>query len=1356
MPNAVVVPDAILNRSMTELADVISDSGHRRREFLPLVMGPLAALLIIKWVGRDESERQSLRELYEALDDTYGFLEGDLDNDELEREWEQPAEVRFLQSLTEVATNERAMVRIDMSENRAAARPKARHVARVAPLLLDVADTPFLRLALSQAGRIDMETREGRASALQRFDEQLLGVQKFSGESTTPAAVADLMLELARPGPSEKVYDPCFGFGGLLLAAARRLHAAARTGPSRAGNDEESCDDIFGIEINRLSYAIGLCRTVLAGIERPLLELGNALDTRLPADGFDCVLATPPWGMIAARSSAGPTSSPGAHSEAAASPRTSVPESLIRSRHSDDMFLQHVMANLRPGGRAVVALPQSSLFRSGVGRRVREALVSGYRVDAVLSLPPHAFTPYTRVRMNLVVFRRHEPGPSVRFVSVSQKAWNTAPRDDREDRGRGGLQHSLADLVHVTALAETTIPGGVEAWDVSVHELARRGYELIAKKTGRDALAADLDQVVAADRSVRVERLEHVAEVCSGPRYIRAATTDDRARPDVVAGLVRLRDVTDAGIRAPSRFLIDSKGLVKETDILRGGDVVVTISGAVGKVGLISEATGAVGSIATGDMAVVRELRGVTPNFLVALLRSPTYQNWLSGHARGAAVERLSTQTLRNLPIPLPPAPVQDAMLDELGGSRGDALGVLARLLTRKERSALAVWLEGPFVAKLAAGSISDAPNGSKALSDATDALVSLDKHVAVRAERAFPSDRNQRTGAWLGAAGQAAAALDGVVSIPSGAGRLAVLELGRARLYEALHTLDAADGPTFDRLRSVTRGMTRILDEEIEAMQESVTLRIGVEPDEVAVGAVSEVQLRLTNASKVPLRNVRVDARLIEVRPSVGRDATRPPVCDVHIAYLADGETRNVPMNVNPSEATQPVGISVSWRAQRLDGTTVREAKQVEVQVRTTHKRLRPRDLGSSPYIVGSPVDRREMFFGRAGVMERIRRQLGTHANVILLEGNRRTGKTSILRQLKEPDALSGWIPVYCSFQDAEGDAKGGIATHNVFRLLARTTGWALWAAGVETWFPELPARDPGRRFELAFRDALKKAFAEDHPFEVFALYIAAAIEASSPRRILLMLDEFDKLQEGIEAGITSPQVPENIRHLLQHQAGLSAIITGSRRLKRLREEYWSALFGLGHRIPVSELPVEEARRLVTKPVEGMLEYLPQACHRVVELCACQPFLVQSLCNRVFEQLAVGNSRIVTLDIVEEAATGMVRDNEHFRTLWGYAGTARRRLLLMLCERLSEGPDTVNLDLLEAQLNEHRVPVSRRDLTSDITELRELELIDLDNSYRRGSYRLAVPLMARWLQVNVDFEEAVVQARDEAIEARW
>ena len=1329
MSNALPEHDKILDRELDELVDVISDSGSRRSEFLRLVMGPLAALLIIKWVGRDELERQSLRTLY----DTLAVLERDLDDDELERQCDQPSEQRFIEALKRTTAD------------LAAASAATRYVANVAPLVISVAETPFFRVALSMAAGTEIGTPEGRANALQRFDERLRRRRKFIGEFTTPAPVADLMLELVNPRPGDRVYDPCFGFGGLLVGAARRLHATARTEPSPSRNNDARCTGFFGVEIDRVSYAIGLCRTLLADVDRPSLELGDAVDRPLPGsgstDGFDCVLAVPPLGSRNQQD------------------RRLLPVR-FRSRDWGNLFLQHVMANLRPGGRAVVALPERPLFRPGSDRRVRKALVSGYRVEAVILLPTTAFAFSTSVPVNLVVFRRDEPRPTVRFIRIQRRAWQTGPGDGNGHRERGDLQRWLADVVHLDELAEEAIPVGIETWDVPVRNLVPRDYELVAKKNGSEALDAELERIVAADRSVKVKPLGHVAEVRAGLSSERYFTTETRTTPGVVAGLLRVGDVVDSGIRAPSLFLIgEDKRPVRKNCILRGGDIVVTKSGAVGRVGLVSDARGVVGSVASASIVVVRTRGGVTPHFLAALLNSPAYQNWLSGNVRETTFRHLPVRKLRNLPIPVPLAAVQDAVLGELAGVRGDALGVLARLRPGTAPSPIDVWLETPFVAQFVAGRVGDKLDGSEALAAAIDALLSLNARFTLGSELAPPEPSDQRTGAWLDVARQATAALNGVASIPRGAGRLAVLEIGRSRLHEALHMLDTAGGAVVKRrLRSFIRAMAEIVEEEIHVMQESITLGIGMHPAEVTVGIDSEVQLVLTNASNVPLRNLYIEARLFGARPLADLDETGPLVGEDHITYLAEGDTLDVPIAVCPSD-TKPLRIAVSWQAQRLDGTAVREDKQLDLQVLSSRTAEPSGELGASPYIVGSPVDRREMFFGRANVMGDIKRQLGgkAHANVILLEGNRRTGKTSILRQLGKADMPGDWIPVYCSFQDAEGDAtRAGVITRNVFRLLARTTGWTLYDAGVETWFPDLPGRDPGRPFKLAFRAALDQVFAGEQPFETFALYIAAAIEAASPRRILLMLDEFDKLQEGIDAGITSSQVPENIRHLLQHKPGLSAIITGSRRLKRLREEYWSSLFGLGYRIGISQLPIDEARRLVISPVEGMLNYLPRACDRLVELCACHPFLVQSLCNRVFEQAAAGGKRTITADIVEAAAIGMVRDNEHFRTLWDYAGTERRRLLLILCDRFSDGPDAVNLDLLQVKLHELNVAVLRvRDLAGDVAELRELELIDLDNSYRGGTYRLSVPLMGMWLRLNVDFQEAVVRAQHEAIEAQ-
>ena len=1448
-----------------------SDAGDRTTTPAYHALGPLAGLLIARWAGYDESEREAI-----AAFDEETFT-SELPEALKLSAWDRPTESHASQ----LAAGLREMTARGVAGNTA-----ARYVARVAPLVTHAAErspSTYERLH-AWVGRLHLSTPKGRAFAARLFDNALRTVMatqgRLVGEFATPQHVVALMLELAGPEPGDRVYDPCFGFGELLVGAARRLRAAARAASPRDWANVQHAG-IFGVEIEPLSYAVGLCRTLLAGIDGPGLELTDALARPLPrnrtVDGFDCILATPPWGARTTRPSSGQFQFP--------------------TRNSETLFLQHVMANLRPGGRAVVALPEVSLFRLGSDREVRKALASEYSIDAVVSLPAGAFAPSTGIAASLVVFRRAARRSMVRFVGISPSAWRatTQPGDDDfrdvDDSERGGLEiieyespdggesgrvarpgadfqhasdfggragsgarfedgsgfaygHGLGDgsgsgfgggagsdagLTDGTGFGRGTAAGagfddraghangrmtrvellrgisdliayqpdllsdrflpGVDVWDVPIRDLARRDYELVAKKSGSDVLDGEIVRLVATDRSLKIEPLERVVEVFTGRSYRRQYTVRDCDAADAMAGLIRagdVKDIVDVGNaaggppyaaeftddQAPSLFLIDkAKSLVKEKEFLRPYDVVVSITGSIGNVavfpipftstdvaGRAPSASGfdrsnsdftepSVPLVATSTVAVLRARQAVTALFLAAVLRSPAYQGWLLGHARGTTIQRLTLRILRSLRVPVPPLPVQEAVLGTMSELRIDAISVLGRLLSDVASGPVAAWLETPLVARIASGT-ADGTDSDKleALVAAAEALRSLVAGTAHRADPAWSELVDRRIIAWLGVAQQVVTALDGVATIPRGAGRLAVLEVALSRMREGLRVLDGVDVSTADRLRSFTRAMVALAEGEVGVMQQSAKLEVSLEPAEVVVGAISEVQLRLTNASPVPLRSLHV--------------STRPPAGTGQLPYLADGETHRVPLTVHPRDATQPLPIVVSWRARRLDGTAVHDEVEVALRVLSNREVVRSGDLGASPYIVGSPVERHEMFFGRTDIMERIQRQVGasTHANVILLEGNRRTGKTSILRQLGKANVLPGWIPVYCSLQDAEGDdRRGGIATRNIFKLLARTTGWELSDAGVETWLPGLPERDPGRPYKLAFLSALNQAFAGDHAFETFELYLSAAIDAASPRRVLLMLDEFDKLQEGIDAGITSPQVPENIRHLLQHQPGVSAVITGSRRLKRLREEYWSALFGLGYRIGVSALSIDDARRLVTEPVEGRLAYLPQARDRLVKLCARHPFLIQSLCNRVFEQAAATGASTVTVDAVQQAATEMVRDNEHFRTLWDYTGSARRGLLLALCDRLQDGPDAVNLDLFEVELRKLGVPLRRvRELADDVMELRELELLDFDDSYRRGTYRLAVPLMAHWLRMNVDFDDLVVRAREEAMEARW
>jgi type I restriction enzyme M protein len=249
----------------------------------------------------------------------------------------------------------------------------------------------------------------------------------------------------------------------------------------------------------------------------------------------------------------------------------------------------------------------------------------------------------------------------------------------------------------------------------------------------------------------------------------------------------------------------------------------------------------------------------------------------------------------------------------------------------------------------------------------------------------------------------------------------------------------------------------------------------------------------------------------------------------------------------------------------------------------------------------------------------------------------------------------------------------------------------------------------------------------------------------------MVLMLDEFDKLQEGIDHGVTSPQVPENIRFLVQTYPRFSAILTGSRRLKRLREEYWSALYGLGTRLGVTALEADDARRLVIEPVRGKLTFSPEAVDRAISITARQPYLLQCLCNRIFDFAAQTKARSITLDTVDEASAALVKDNEHFASLWDYAGLYRRRLILMLCSQKSGTSEQVSFGELKELLTQRGIELSDEELDGDLAHLRELELVDLVGKMGDAHYQLSIPLMGAWIEAQQDFDVVLSKARAES-----
>jgi type I restriction enzyme M protein len=185
-----------------------------------------------------------------------------------------------------------------------------------------------------------------------------------AGQYFTPRPLVESLVAIMQPQPGEVVQDPAAGTGGFLVSAARRMRALP--GQSQSAH-------ITGVELVPETHRLLLMHTLLHGIDGDF-KLGDTLSplgsTLLPAD---LVLSNPPFGT---KSGGGlPT-------------RTDLP---IPTANKQLAFIQHIVGNLRPGGRAAIVVPDNVLYGGGDALRVRRDVLRRCRLHTILRLPNRIF-----------------------------------------------------------------------------------------------------------------------------------------------------------------------------------------------------------------------------------------------------------------------------------------------------------------------------------------------------------------------------------------------------------------------------------------------------------------------------------------------------------------------------------------------------------------------------------------------------------------------------------------------------------------------------------------------------------------------------------------------------------------------------------------------------------------------------------------------------------------------------------------------------------------------------------------------------------------------------------------------------
>ncbi len=246
------------------------------------------------------------------------------------------------------------------------------------------------------------------------------------------------------------------------------------------------------------------------------------------------------------------------------------------------------------------------------------------------------------------------------------------------------------------------------------------------------------------------------------------------------------------------------------------------------------------------------------------------------------------------------------------------------------------------------------------------------------------------------------------------------------------------------------------------------------------------------------------------------------------------------------------------------------------------------------NPYIIGRPISEPELFFGRQEQLSFIEENLRRGEKVILLHGQRRIGKSSLLHNIPKCVKLDKFA--FVTF-DLEHYSQGKI--EYLLENLAETVVEQLDIVTDQVAIPRV------------------QQIQEQN--DIFSTkFLQQIYEHLKATNLVLLLDEFDA-SNNKNIGATLETLFKQLNNIVYQNKRLFVIIFAGRNPSDI-----SNLLKIFQDVPIAEvgfLDDESVEQLIIKPAADSLKYERKAIQAITNLSAGHPYFIQVLCFAIFSR---------------------------------------------------------------------------------------------------------------------------------------
>lgn len=480
------------------------------------------------------------------------------------------------------------------------------------------------------------------------------------GEFFTPHPIVRLAVEMIDPKPDEAIIDPCCGSGGFLIQAIAQVNRQTEKNGGEWNKSKFVTQFVRGLEFNPDIAQAAMVRLAFEGGSGEEIICRNALSNLGDLAGkFDVVLTNPPFGS---KGKVEDLAILGSYELARkwnknGDSKWKKSDFLQPTQSPDILFLEQCLKLLRPGGRMAVVLPDGLLQNISSGY-VRAWLKANAEISAVISIPQEAFVPYgTGIKTSMVVLRKLPvANPSPCFMARIKKMGYDVKGQPVFQRDKMGKVLSAND--------------GTQLVDDDIGKIAQGFFEF--KHDGRNENSDDIFSVAQNKLNSRLDveyylpsdlkliedlsrsgakRLDELAEICSEGDDFRLIGDDE-------IHYIAISDIDARTMQVVSQQIMSAhEAPSRATYRLRAGDIITAVAGA--STGTSRQATALVtqeedGAICSNGLAVLRNIHGIDPMFLISYLRTSPFLRQVRRLMTGHAIPAISLDDLANILIPIP------------------------------------------------------------------------------------------------------------------------------------------------------------------------------------------------------------------------------------------------------------------------------------------------------------------------------------------------------------------------------------------------------------------------------------------------------------------------------------------------------------------------------------------------------------------------------------------------------------------------------------------------------------------------------------------------------------------------------